>query len=211
MASGPITSGQIDGEKVETVSDFIFLGSKINVDGECSHKIKWHLLLGRKAMTNLGSVLKKQRHHLANKVPYSQGYSFSSSHVWMREMDHKEGWRIDAFELWCWRRLLRVLWTASRSNQSILKEISPEFSSEGLVLKLWPPDVKSQLNGKDPDAGKDWGQVQKGLTEDGMVGWYYWLNGHGFEKTQGDSEGQRNLECCRSPSCRVGHDLGTEQ
>ena len=99
-----------------------------------------------------------QRHHFANKGLYSQGYSFSSSHVQMREMDHKEGWRIDAFELWCWRRLLRVPWTASRSNQSILKEISPEYSLEGLVLKLkppdvklklWPPDVKSQLNGKD--------------------------------------------------------------
>ena len=102
MASGPITSWEIDGETVETVSDFIFLGSKIIADGDCSHEIKRHLLLGRKVMTNLDSIFK----------------------------------RIDAFELWCWRRLLRVLWTARKSNESILKEISPGCSLEGLMLKL---------------------------------------------------------------------------
>ena len=91
MASGPITSGQIDGEKVETVTDFIFLGSKITVDSDCSHKIKKHLLLGKKAMTNLDSILKKQKHHFANKGPYIQNYGFSSSCVWMWELDHKEG------------------------------------------------------------------------------------------------------------------------
>ena len=130
MASGPITSWQIDGETVETVSDFIFLGSKITVDGDCSHEIKKYLLLERKVMTNLDSILKSK--DIANKGPSSQGYGFSSSHVWVRA-EHQ---RIDAFELWCWRRLLRVPWTARRSNQSILKEISPGCLLEGLMLKL---------------------------------------------------------------------------
>ena len=134
MAFGPITSWQIEGEKVETVTDFIFLGFKITADGDCSHDIKKHLLLGRKAMTNLRkvttkvvTVYEKQRHHFANKGPYSQSYGFSSSHVQMWELDHKEGWvpqRTDAFELWCWRRLFRVPWRVRRSNKSILKEIN---------------------------------------------------------------------------------------
>ena len=117
------------------MSDFIFLGFKINVDGDCSHEIKRHLLLGRTAMTNLDRAFKKQRHQLAEKVPYSQGYGFSSSHVWMWTVKKAEYRKINAFELWGWRRLLRVPWTA-RSNQSILKEINPEYSSEGLMPKL---------------------------------------------------------------------------
>ena len=107
-----------------------------------------------------------------------------------------ECWRIDAFELWCWRKLLRVPWTARRSNQSILKEISPEYSLEGLMLKLklhpvlWPPDAKNWLITKDPHVGQDWRQEEKGTAEDEMVGWYHWLNAHELEKTPGDSEGQ---------------------
>ena len=103
--------------------------------------------------------IKKQRHYFANKVSSSESYGFSSSNVWMWELDYNESWRIDAFELWCRRRLLRVPWTARRSNRSILKEISPEYSLEGLMLKLSilsPPDVKNWPIGKDPDAGKDW-------------------------------------------------------
>ena len=121
---------------LEKVTDFIFLGSKITEDGDCSHEIKRHLLLGRKAMTNLDSIL-KSRSITLHKCLSSQNYGFSSGHVWMWELDHKEGWapKADAFELWCWRRVLRVPWTA-RSNQSILKEISPEYSLEGLMLKL---------------------------------------------------------------------------
>ena len=92
-----------------------------------------------------------------------------------------ESRRIDAFELWCWRRLLRVPWTARRSNQSILKEISPGISLEGMMLKLWPPHAKSWLIGKDSDAGRDWGQEEKGMTEDEMAGWHDWLDGHEFE------------------------------
>ena len=138
MASGPIISWEIDEESMETMRDFIVGGSKITVEGDCCHKIKRHLLLGRKTMTNLDSILKIQRHFFANKCLSSQSYGFSSSYVWMWELDYKESWvpKIDAFELWCWRRLLRVPWTARRSNQSILKEINPEYSLEGLMLKL---------------------------------------------------------------------------
>ena len=116
--------------------DFIFLGSKIIADGDCSHEIKRCLLLWKKAMTNLDSVLKSR--DITNKDLSSQSCGFSSSHVWMWELDYKksEHWRIDAFELWCWRRLLRVPWIARKSNQSILKEISPEYSLEALMLKL---------------------------------------------------------------------------
>ena len=118
---------------METMTDFIFLGSKITADGACTHEIKTCSLSGRKTMTKLDGLLK--RRDIADKVPSSQSYGFSSSHVWMWELDH-EHWRIDAFELWCWRILLRLPWTARRSNQSILKEISSEYALEGLMLKL---------------------------------------------------------------------------
>ena len=130
---------------METVTDFIFLGSKVTADGDCSHEIKRFLLPGRKAMTNLGSILKnlgsilkKQRHYFANKGLSSQSYGFSSRMYGCKSWTIKkaEHQRIHAFELWCWRRLLRVPWTARRSSQSILKEISPEYSLEGLMLKL---------------------------------------------------------------------------
>ena len=151
-ASGPITSWQIDGKNVETMSDFIFLGSKITIDSDWSHKIKRRFLLGRTAMSNLDSVLKK-RYHFANKGPYSQSYGFSSSHVWIWELDHKEGWvpKKWCFELWCWRRLLRVPWTTRRSNLSIIKENQPwRFieRNDAEAPILWPPDANSSL-GKD--------------------------------------------------------------
>ena len=118
----------------------------------------------------------------------------------IKKAEHR---RIDAFELWCWRRLSRVPWTARRSNQSILKEISPGCSLEGLMLKLklpilWPPDAKSWLIWKNPDAGKDWGQEEKGTTEDEMVGWHHQHNGHGFGWTPGAGDGQEGLACCDS-------------
>ena len=140
MASGPITSWQIDAETMETVTDFIFLGSKITADGDRSQEVKRCLLLGRKAMTNLDSVLKSRdkRHQFADKCPYSQIYGFSSSHVQMWELDHKEGWMLRNWCFWIvmMRRLLRVPWIARRSNQSILKEMNAEYSLEGLMLKL---------------------------------------------------------------------------
>ena len=138
MASGPITSWQIDGETVVTVADFIFLGSKISADGDCSHEIKRRLLLGRKVMTNLESTLQSRDITLSTKVRLVKAMVFPvviyGCESWT--IKKAERWRIDAFELWCWRRLLRVPCTARRSNQSILKEISPGCSLEGLMLKL---------------------------------------------------------------------------
>ena len=138
MASGPITSWKIDGETVETVRDFIFWGSKIIADGDWSHEIKRHLLLGRKVMTNLDSILKSR------DITFLTNVHLVKATVFPVVMYECESWtiqkaerrRIDAFELWCWRRLLRVPWTARRSNQSILKEINPGCSLEGLILKL---------------------------------------------------------------------------
>ena len=188
MVSHPITSWQIDGETVETVSDFIFLGleNHCQMSNDCSHKIKRCLLLGRKAMTNLDIILKSRGITLSTKVCLVKAMVLPvvmyRCESWI--IKKAEHWRIDAFELWCWRRLLRVPWTARRSNQSILKEISPGCSLEGPMLKvklhyfghqMWRIDF-----GKDPDAGKDWRQEEKGKTEDEMVGWHPWLNGHEF-------------------------------
>ena len=138
MASGPITPWQIDGETMETLTDFIFLGSKITADGDCRHEIQRHLLLGRKAITNLDSILKSRDITLPTKVCIVKAMVFPVVMYGCESWTIKkaECQRIDAFELWCWRRLLRVPWTARRSNQSILKETSPEYSLEGLVLKL---------------------------------------------------------------------------
>ena len=138
MASSPITSWQIDGETMETVIDFIFLGSKITVDGDCSHEIKRHLLLGRKAMKILDSILKSRDIFLPTKVCIAKAMIFLvvmyGCESWIiKKAEHQ---RSDAFKLWCWRRLLRVPWTARKSNQSVLKEISPEYSLEELMLKL---------------------------------------------------------------------------
>ena len=138
MASGPITSLQIDGETVGTVSEFIFLGSKITADGDCSHEIKRRLLLWRNVVTNLDSILKSRDITLPTKVRLVKAMVFPVVMYGCESWTIKkaECWRIDAFALWCWRRLLRVLWTARRSNQSILKEISPWCLLEGLMLKL---------------------------------------------------------------------------
>ena len=165
----------------------IFLGSKITADGDCSHEVKRCLLLGRKAMTNLDSILKSRDITLPTKVCLSQGYGFSSSHVWMWDLDHKESW---AQKNWCF-------WTVvlEKTLESPLdcKEIQPvrfrgdqswvligRTDVEAETPILWPPNVKSWLLWKDPDAGKDWRQEEKGTTEDEMVGWYHQLNGHEF-------------------------------
>ena len=138
MASSPITSLEIDGETVETVSDFILGGSKITADGDCSHEIKIHLLLGRKVMTNLDSILKSRDITLPTKVCLVKAIVFPvviyGCESWTVKKAERR--RADAFELWCWRRLLRVPWTSRRSNQSVLREINPEYSLEELMLKL---------------------------------------------------------------------------
>ena len=147
MASGPITSWQRDGKTVETVTDFILGGSKITADGDWSHEIKRRLLLGRKVVTNLDSIFKSRDINLLTKVRLVKAMVFPvvmyGCESWNIKKDEHR--RIDAFELWCWKRLLRVPWTARRSNQSILKEINPGISFEGMMLRLkfWPPHAKS--------------------------------------------------------------------
>ena len=161
MASGPITSWQIDGETMETVTDFIFLGSKITAAGDCSHESKRLLLLGRKAMSNLDSVLKTRDIALLTKVCLVKAVISPAVIYGCKGWNIKkaECQGIDAFELWCWRRLLRVPWTARRSNQSILKEISPGCSLEGLMLNLklqyFGHLMQRVDSGKDPYAEKD--------------------------------------------------------
>ena len=205
MASGSITSWQIDGETVEIVADFIFLGSKITADGDCSHEIKRHLLLGRKVMTNLDSILKSRDITLLTKVHLVKAMVFPvvmhRCESWtVKKADHR---RIDAFELWYWRRFLRRAWTARRSNQSTLKEISPGCSLEGLMLKLKLQYFGHLIQRADSFektllAGKDWGQEEKGTTLGEMVGWHHQLNGYGFGWTPGVGNGQGGLVCCSS-------------
>ena len=187
MSSGPITSWEIDGETVEIVSDFIVLGSKITADGDCRHEIKRCLLLGRKVMTNLDSILKSRDITLPTKVHLGQGYGFSSGHVWMWELDCEESW---APKNWCF-------WTVvlEKTLESPLdcKEIQPVHTkgdqswvfigrtdAEAETPILWPPHVKSWLVGKAPDAGRDWGQEEKEPAEDEMAGWHHRHDGHAF-------------------------------
>ena len=152
-------------------------------------------------MTNLDSIWKSRDITLPTKVRLVKDMVFPvvvyGCESWT--VQKAECRRIDAFELWCWRRLLRVPWTARRSNQSILKDISPECSLEGLMLKLkfqlWPPDAKSWLIWKDPDAGKDWRREEKGRTENETVGWHHWLDGHEFEQAPGVGDGPARLVC----------------
>ena len=153
--------------------------------------------------------IKKQRQYFANKGPSSQGYGSSSGHVWMWELDYKkaECWRIDAFELWCWRRLLRVPLDCKE-----IQPVHPKGDQSWVFIGrtvieagtpiLWPPDAKSWLIWKDSDAGKDWGQEEKGTTEVEMVGWHHRLNGNGFEWTLGIGDGQGGLVCCSSWGCK---------
>ena len=159
-------------------------------------------------MTNLDSIFKSRDITLPTKVRLVKAKVFPvvmyGCESWT--LKKAEGWRIDAFELRCWRRLLRVPWTARRSNQSILKEINPGISLEGMMLKLklvlWPPHAKSWLIGKDSDAGRDWGQEEKGTTEDEMAGWHHGLDGPESEWTPGDGDGQGGLACCDSWGCK---------
>ena len=210
MSSGPITSWEIDGETVQTVSDFIFSGSKITADGDCSHEIKRRLLLGRKVMTNLDSMLKSRDITLPTMVHLVKAMVFPvvmhGCESWI--VKKAEHWRIDAFEMWCWRRLLRVPWTTRRSNQSILKKISPGISLEGMMLKLklqyfghlmWRVDSLE----KTLMLGGIGGRRKRGrqrMSE--MAGWHHQLNGREFEWTPGVGDGQGGLACCDSWGCK---------
>ena len=205
MASGPITSWQIDGEKVEIVSDFIYLGSKITADSDCSHKIKRRLLLERKVMTNLDSIFKSRDITLPTKVRLG----FSSGHVWMWELDYKESWAPKNWRFWT------VVLEKSLESPLDCKEIQPVHPKgeqswvfigrtdvEAETPILWPPHAKSWLIGRDPDAGRDWGQEETGMTEDEMSGWHHRLDGHEFEWTPGVGDGHGGLACCDSWGCK---------
>ena len=185
----------------------IFLGSKITADSDWSHEIKRCLLLGRKTMPNLDSILKSRDVTLPTKVHIVKTMVFPvvmcRCESWtIKKCEHR---RTDAFPtLWCWRRLLRVPWTARRSNQSILKEISPKYifigrtDVEAETPILWPPHPKNWLTGKDPEAGKDWGQEEKGMTQDEMAGSHLCLNGRKSGWTPVVGDGQGGLACCDS-------------
>ena len=185
---------------METVTDFILRGAP---------KSQWMVTAAmklkdaprKKSYNKPRQSAKKQRHYSPTKVPIVKAMVFPVVTYGCESWTVKkvECWKIDAFEPWCWRRPLRVPWTARRSNESLLKEIRGEYSLEGLMLKLkfpiWPPDVKCWLTGKDPDAGKDRRQEGKGTTEDKMVEWHHQVSEHEFEQTLGDGKGQRRLAC----------------
>ena len=209
MESGPITSWQIDGETMKTVENrLFFLGSKITVDSNCGHEVKRHLLLGRKAMKNLDR-LKSRDIALPTEGLNSQSHGFSSSRVRIWELDNKKG---SALKNWCLRTVVLEKTLVSPLDCKEIKPVSSKGDQSWIFIgrtdaeveapKPCPPDSQSQLIGKDSDAGKDWRQEEKGMTEDEMVGWHHQLNGHEFEQTWGDSEGQGSLACCNPWGCK---------
>ena len=189
MASGPIASWQIHGETTETGSDFTFLGSKITEDGDDSHEIKT-LAPWKKSYDQPRQHIKSQRHYFADKFPSSQSYGFSSSHVWMWDLDHKESWVLKNWRFWT-AVLEKTLESPLDSKE--IKPVKPKGNqslifigkTDAEVPILWPPDVKNWLIGKDPDAGKDWRREEKGTTKDEIVGLHHWLNGHDIEQSPG--------------------------
>ena len=189
--------------KMETVTDFIFLGFKISADSDCGHEIKIHLLLGRKPMRTLGSILKSRDITLLTIVYVVKTmFFFSSSHVWMWELDHKEGWML---KNWYFQIVLENTLESPLDSKEI-KPVNPKGNqpwifigrtdAEGEAPIFWLPDANSWLIAKYPNAGEDWGQEEKCVIEDEMVGVHYWLNGHEFEQTPGDSKGEENVVCC---------------
>ena len=205
MASSPITSWEIDGETLETVSDFILGG----LQNHCRWWFQaWNektLAPWKESYDQPRQHIKKQRRYFANKDPSSQGYGFSSSRVWMWELDHKEGW---VLKNWCFQI---VVLEKTLDSPLDCKEIQPVHPKENQswvyvgrtdvkteTLILWPPDAESWLIGKDCEAGRDWGQEKKGMIEDKVVGQHHWLSGHGFGWTPGVGDGQGGLACCSS-------------
>ena len=188
--------------------DLISEGSKITADGDCSHEIKRLLLLGRKAMTSLHSMLKSREITLLTKVSTDKAMFFSvvmyGCESWTIKKAKNQ--RIDVFELWCWRRLLSPLDCKDvkpvnpKGNQSWIFIGRTDAKAEAPIL--WPPDAKNWLIGKDPHAGKDWRQEEKGMTEDEMVGWHHWFNAHEFEQPPGVCVGQGSLACCSPWGCK---------
>ena len=177
----------------------------ITTVGDCSHEIKRRLLLGRKVMTKLDSIFKSRDITFANKGLSSQGYGFSSSHLWMWELDYKDNWVV---KNWCFQTVVLEKTLESPLDCKKIQPVHPKGDQSWVLIGrtdveaetpiLWPPHVKSWLIGKDCDAGKDWGQEEKGTTEDEMAGWHHRLDGHGCGKTLGVGDGQRVLACCDS-------------
>ena len=206
-ASGPITSWQTDGETMETVTDLIFLGSKITADGDCSHEIKSHLLLGRKAMTNLDSILKSR--DITKKGLYHQSCGFSSGHVWMWELDHRKSW---ALKNWCFWTVVLEKALESPLDSMAIQPVHSKGGQFWIFIGrtdakdetpiLLAPDAKSWLIEKDPDAGKDWRQEEKETAEDEMVGWHHRLDGCEFEHSAGVGDGQGGLGWCSPSGCK---------
>ena len=203
VASCPITSGQIDGETKETVTDFIFLGSKITADGDYSHAIKRRFLLGSKAMTNLDSILRSRDITLPTKFHIAKAMAFPVVKYGCESWTIKkaECWKTDVFELWCWKRLLRVPWTVRRSNQSILKKSIPEYSLAGLMIKLKLQHFghMMQRTASYPVLGKIEGRRRRGWQRMRRLDE---LNGHESEQAPGDGEGQGSLVCCSPWGCK---------
>ena len=216
MASGPILANR-QGNNGNCDRLYIFLGSKITAHGDCSHEINRLLLLGRKAVTNLDSMLKSRDIILPTKIRIVKAMVFS---VVMWELDHKEGWEL---KNWCfWTLVLEktlegpldcteIKPVNSKGNQSWIFIGRTDVEAEAVIL--WPPDAKSWLIRKDPDTGKDWRQEEKVMTEDKMVGWHDWLNTRESEQAlgDGDASGLGSLARCSLWGCRVGHDWATEQ
>ena len=201
MASGPITLWQIDGETVETVADFIFGGLQNHCrwwlqlwvdyspwghkESDTTEWLHFHFTPWKESYDQPTQHIKKQRHYFVNKVPSSQGYGFSSGHVWMWELDYKENW---APKNWCFWTVVLEKTLESPLDCKEIQAVHPKWNKSWLFIErtdceaetpiLWPPDVKNWLIWKDPDAGKDWGQEEKGMTEDEIVGWHHQLNGH---------------------------------
>ena len=204
MASSPITSWQIDGE---TMTDYFLRGSKITADGDCSHEIKT-LVPWKKSYDPPRLHIKKERHYFADKGPSSQSYGFSSSHVWMWELNSKQSW---VLKNWCFWTVVLEKTLESPLDCKDIQLVHPKGNhwiftgradAEAETPILWPPDEKNWLTGKDPDAGKGWKQEEKRTTEDEMVGWHHWLDGHEFEQALAVGDGQRSLASCSPWGCK---------
>ena len=201
---------------METVTDFIFLGSKITADGDCSHEIKRCLLLGRKAMKNLDNIWKSRDITLLTKIHLVKALFFSSSHIWIWELDHKENCEL---KNWCFWTVVLEKTLESPLDCKEIQPVHPKGNQSYIFIGrtdaeaeapiLWPPDVKKWLTEKDPDAGKDWRREEKGMTEDEMVGWHHRLDGHEFEQAPGVGNEQGSLACCSPWGCKESEE--TEQ
>ena len=198
----------IEGEKLAAVTDFLLLGSKVAAGGDCSREIRGQMLLSRKSVTNLDSIL-KSRDHSANKGPCSQGCGLPGGHIWLWELDHKKG---SVPKNWCLRTVVLEKTPESSLDSEETKPVNLKGNQPWILIGrtdaeadtpvLWSSDENSWLIGKVPDAGKDWGQKEKRVSEDEMAGWHHQYNGHELRQTLGDGKGQEGLMCCSPWGCK---------